>query len=70
MESKGGKSHNKTTLSRTIEFNYFQRQPNKVLYSGTNGSPVYGDFNLDYCKDYAVKLISERLNDVVNQLKK
>ena len=29
----------------------------------------YDDFNLDYCKDYAVKLITERLNDVVNQLK-
>lgn len=54
----------------TIEFNYFQRQPNKGLYSGINGSPAYDDFNLDYCKDYAVKLITERLNDVVNQLKK
>ena len=56
--------------SCTIEFNYFQRQPNKGLYSGINGSPAYDDFNLDYCKDYAVKLISERLNDVINQLKK
>lgn len=56
--------------SCTIEFNYFQRQPNKGLYSDVNGSLAYDDFNLDYCKDYAVKLISERLTDVINQLKK
>lgn len=53
----------------SIRFNYFQRHPEIVLYSDTTQTVPYKDFTLDYCKEYAVKLFSDRLNDVLNQLK-
>lgn len=53
----------------SIKFNYFQRHPEIVLYSDTTKAVPYEEFTLDYCKEYAIKLFSDRLNDVLKQLK-
>lgn len=58
----------KPSKSCSIEFIYFQRQSEKHLHSDTTQSVSYEEFTLDYCKDYALKLFTDRMNDVLNQL--
>lgn len=49
-----------------IKFYYFQRMPNEKIYSGEKRTP-YKDFTIEFCKEQAVKIFTERLTDLLNQ---
>lgn len=49
-----------------IMINYFQRHPTLVLHSRTN-EISYDEFTIDFCKQQAEKIFTERLRDLLNQ---
>jgi len=51
-----------------IRFNYFQRMPKEKIYTGQRRTP-YDEFTIDFCKKQAINIFTERLNNVLNQLK-
>jgi hypothetical protein len=49
-----------------IRFNYFQRMPEVKIFSSEKGTH-YNDFTIDFCKEQALKIFTERLNEVLSQ---
>jgi hypothetical protein len=48
-----------------IQFQYFQSHPEVTLYSIRERG--YDGFDLDYCKDKAMEIFTDRLTSVLNQ---
>ena len=53
-----------------IHISYLQRHPDTILHSSNrNKGCPYKEFTIDYCKEYAIKLFTERLTSLLEQLK-
>lgn len=52
--------------------NYFQSQPELGMYasSGKDGRVNYKDFTIEYCQMEAIKVFTERLENILKQIKR
>jgi hypothetical protein len=58
----------KKSKSCTIQTYYFQSHPEIRISTQHKEYPNYNEFDLNYCKEYAIKTFKERLTSIYKQL--